>query len=151
VFTLAGKPCQIFLVIGVTDLRRGFHTLHAMVQHELERNPLDGQLYVFCNRKRDMVKIFFYEGGSAGSNTGAGMWVCAKRLDRGVFQWPERGKQTVEMTTEELRRLLTGIDVLKERKRDAWKRIAFTDRAQPDLQTPRIQQEPQSVTHNYAL
>lgn len=120
-----------------------------MVQHELERNPLDGQLYVFCNRKRDMVKIFFYDGGSAGSHTGAGMWVCAKRLDRGVFRWPERGRQTVALTTEELRKLLQGLDVLKERQRDAWKRIAFTDQTPPEMQTSRMSQERQIVTHNY--
>lgn len=148
---ISGRPCQIFLVIGVTDLRRGFHTLHAMVKHELERNPNDGQLYVFCNRKRDMVKIFFYEGGSAGSKTGAGMWVCAKRLDRGVFKWPERGKQTVEMNTEELRKLLKGMDVLKERQRDAWKRVAFSDIVNPGIQAPLIQQEAGIIARNYAL
>src|SRR5665213_604615 len=72
---------RIYLALGVTDLRRGFNGLYAMIQQQFGEDPVSGALYVFCNRRRDAVKIFGYADG--------GFWVCAKRLEQGTFRWPE--------------------------------------------------------------
>jgi len=51
---------QIFLATGVTDLRRGFG-LQAVIEHGLGRPPLNGDIYLFANRRRDMIKAFFFD------------------------------------------------------------------------------------------
>jgi transposase len=111
--TLGPPAGAVFLACGATDLRRGFNGLASMIAHELAGDPLSGTIYVFCNRKRDAVKIFCYHDG--------GLWVCAKRLEQGTFRWPERGDRTMPLTLDELQRLLSGLDTLPvTRVRDRW-------------------------------
>lgn len=109
---LPGTP--IFLVSGTTDMRKSFRGLPAIVQNTLGKDPLHG-VYLFCNRRKNRLKILFWERG--------GYWVCAKRLERGTFSWPEVGETSLEMTREELALLLGGID-LCETKRRRWYRHA---------------------------
>ena len=111
--TLPGA--QIFLVAGVTDMRKSFRGLPAIVQNTVGRDPLRG-LYVFCNRRRNRLKILFYDRG--------GYWVCAKRLEQGTFAWPEVGGTSLEMTPEELALLLGGIDLAQTKRRPWYKRAA---------------------------
>ena len=92
---------QVFLVSGATDMRKSFRGLPAIVQNALGQNPLQG-LYVFCNRRRNRLKILFFDRG--------GYWVCAKRLERGTFAWPNGGEVSLEMTPQELAMLLGSID-----------------------------------------
>jgi transposase len=107
-----GPATKIFLASGATDMRKGFNGLYAMVQHGLEAEPLSGHLYVFCNRRGDCLKIFAYDG--------TGMWVCAKRLEKGTFRWPKHGERSVQMSATELQMLLSGIDLSSIRKRSHW-------------------------------
>ena len=67
-----GAKGQIFLVAGVTDMRKAFNTLAAVVRNELHRDPLTGDLFVFCNRRKDRIKILVFERG--------GFWLCANQL-----------------------------------------------------------------------
>lgn len=106
-----GSATRIFLVAGVTDMRKSFNGLPAIVQNDLQRDPLSGEAFVFCNRRRNRLKILFWQRG--------GYWVCAQRLEKGTFRWPEVGAASLEMTAEELAMLLGGID-LRETKRRAW-------------------------------
>ena len=70
-FTPTGTA-RIFLATGATDMRRGFASLYGLiVQHGLG-DPLDGTLYGFCNRRRDMLKVMYFADG--------GLWICAKKL-----------------------------------------------------------------------
>jgi transposase len=107
-----GPATKIFLACGATDMRKGFNGLYAMVQHALNAEPLGGDLFVFCNRRRDCLKIFVYDG--------TGMWVCAKRLEKGTFRWPKLGESSVQMNATELQMLLGGIDISKTQKRRHW-------------------------------
>jgi transposase len=111
VITIGGRT-RIFLATGVTDLRRGFG-LEAIIEHDLGRPPLNGDAYLFANRRRDMIKAFFFDSG--------GIWVCAKRLLAGSYRWPEPGQMTVELTAAELQLLLSGLDLMKTRARRWWK------------------------------
>jgi transposase len=100
---------QVYVVAGVTDMRRGFNGLAAIVMGELDLDLLSGHFFVFSNRRRNRVKVMYFDG--------SGLWVCAKRLEKGTFRWPEPGTDVVEMTSEELMLLLGGIDLSATRKR----------------------------------
>ena len=110
--TISGGRTRVFLATGVTDLRRGFG-LQAHIEHGLGRPPLNGDIYVFANRRRDMLKAFFFDSG--------GIWVCAKRLMAGTYRWAEPGQAPVELTAAELQLLLSGLDLTKTRSRKWWK------------------------------
>ena len=108
-----GAAARIFLATGVTDLRKGHNTLYAHIQNQwAERDPLNGDLFVFCNRRRDALKIFFWSEGT--------MWVCAGRLERGTYRWPPVGTEPVTMSAMELQLLLSGIDLAGSRRRRRW-------------------------------
>ena len=100
---------RIYVATGVTDMRRGFNGLAAIVMGELDLELLSGHLFVFSNRRRDRLKVLYFDG--------SGLWVCAKRLEKGTFKWPEPGTDVVEMTSEELMLLLGGIDLAATKKR----------------------------------
>lgn len=110
-----GRRGQIFLVAGATDMRKAFNTLSAVVRNQLHRDPLSGDLFVFCNRRKDRVKVLVFERG--------GFWLCAKRLETGTFAWPEVPTPDHELTVEELTLLLGGID-LKATVHRRWYQVA---------------------------
>lgn len=102
---------RIFLAAGPTDMRKSFDSLSGLVRQDLGRDPLSGELFVFCNGARNRLKILLFEG--------AGLWVLAKRLERGTFGWPPASGTTrrVEMTAEELAVLLGGFEGRLVRRR----------------------------------
>ena len=67
------------------------------------KDPLSGALFVFCNKRRNRLKILWWERG--------GYLLLAKRLERGTFGWPQIGQPYMEMSAEQLTLLLGGIDV----------------------------------------
>ena len=71
---------HIWLAAGVTDMRRGFGGLSALVQNTLEENPLSGHIFVFRGRRGDLIKLLWWDGD--------GLCLLAKRLERGRFIWP---------------------------------------------------------------
>lgn len=108
-----GAATQVFVATGATDLRKGCNGLFALVRTQWDRDALQGDLFLFCNRRRDALKIFFYAEGA--------MWVCAARLQRGTYRWPAAGASAVTMTASELHLLLSGIDLAGSRRRARWK------------------------------
>ena len=110
-----GSGGRIFLVAGVTDMRKSFDGLSGVVRVAIDDDPKSGDLFVFCNRRRNRLKILFVDE--------SGVWVCAKRLERGTFAWPESTtiERRVEMRAAELALLLGGLDA-KELKARSWKR-----------------------------
>lgn len=109
-----GAATQIFLATGVTDLRKGFNSLYALIGTQWECNPLSGDLFLFCNRRRDALKIFFWSEGA--------MWVCATRLEEGTYRWPVLGERSVTMSASQLHLLLSGIDLAGATQRRRWKK-----------------------------
>ena len=114
-----GAGRRVFLVAGPTDMRKSFDSLSGVVRAGGHGDPKSGDLYVFCNRLRNRLKVLVVDE--------SGVWVCAKRLERGTFAWPAGSTDTrrVEMRTEELALLLGGLDAPELRTR-AWKREART-------------------------
>jgi len=105
---------RIWLAAGVTDMRKGFDGLAALVQSTLEHNPFCGHLFVFRGRRGDMVKLLWFDGD--------GLCLLAKRLERGRFVWPQASTGSVSLTSAQLSMLLEGID---------WRRPQRT--GQPEL------------------
>jgi transposase len=97
-------PChtKIWIAAGVTDLRRGFSGLSALVQTKLEQNPLSGQVFIFRGRRGDLVKLIWFDGD--------GLCLFQKRLERGRFIWPQATEGSVSLTRAQLSMLLEGID-----------------------------------------
>lgn len=114
-----GAGRRVFLVAGPTDMRKSFDGLSGVVRTALKGDPKSGDLYVFCNRLRNRLKVLYVDE--------SGVWVCAKRLERGTFKWPAQSteERRVEMRSEELALLLGGLDT-KELKARAWKRDTRT-------------------------
>jgi transposase len=105
---------RIYLCVEPTDMRKSFNGLYAIAKHELACNPMDGSLFVFANRRRDRVKLLYWDG--------TGFWVLAKRLEKGTFWWPSPGEAEaggLEIKPEALSMLLNGID-LKAGSLRAW-------------------------------
>jgi transposase len=99
-------------------MRKGFEGLFALVKHRLNEDPLSGHLYVFCNRQRNRLKVLYWDG--------SGLWVCAKRLEKGRFAWPEvadaQGATPIALGAAEWSMLIEGIDLAGARRRQ-WHRI----------------------------
>jgi transposase len=93
---------QIWIAAGVTDLRRGFAGLSALVQTELEKSPMSGQVFIFRGRRGDLVKLIWFDGD--------GLCLFQKRLERGRFIWPQATEGSVSLTRAQLSMLLEGID-----------------------------------------
>jgi transposase len=105
---------EIWIAAGVTDLRRGFDGLSALVQTKLEQHPFSGHVFVFRGRRGDLIKLLWWDGD--------GLCLFAKRLERGRFIWPQATEGTVALTRAQLSMLLEGID---------WRRPVRT--AEPQL------------------
>jgi transposase len=85
------------------------------VRGSLGGDPTSGHLYVFCNKRRDRIKVLYFDG--------SGLWACAKRLEKGTFYWPDSTqKNAVELTREEFVALLGGLDLQHTRRR-RWYRV----------------------------
>ncbi len=108
-----GPATRIYLAAGATDMRKGFEGLYGLVRDQLQLEPLSGHIFLFSNAQRNRLKLLFWDG--------RGLWVCAKRLEKGRFRWPqvEAGQSKVVLSHEELALLMGGID-LAGSKRRAW-------------------------------
>jgi transposase len=111
-----GTATRVYLAVGATDMRKGFDGLYGLVKQRLEADPLSGHLFLFCNRPRTRLKVLFWDG--------SGLWVCAKRLEKGSFSWPREPGEGAKasINNEELAMLLGGIDLAKTRRKNWWRR-----------------------------
>ena len=92
---------RVWLCGGVTDMRRGMHSLSLMVQEGLERDPFGGELFAFRGRRGDLIKALWWDG--------QGLCLFSKRLEKGRFVWPSAEGRVV-ITPAQLAMLLEGID-----------------------------------------
>lgn len=106
---------KIYIGVDAIDMRKGFEGLYGLVRDRLGQDPLSGHLFLFTNRSRTRVKALMWDG--------SGLWVCAKRLEKGSFRWPaaETGHSVV-LRPEELAMLVSGLDLAQARPRRNWYR-----------------------------
>ena len=110
-----GPATKIYVAADAVDMRKGFEGLYGLVREQLGQDPLSGHLFLFTNRTHTRLKALVWDG--------SGLWVCAKRLERGRFHWPEvKDVRSVSMRSEELAMLINGMDLTQARPRSNWHR-----------------------------
>ncbi len=107
---------RVYLCASACDMRKSFDGLHALVTQTMELDPFAGHLFVFGNRRRDRVKILYWD------RDGFAVW--AKRLEEGTYAMPfdENGERRREITAQELGALLSGIDLRQAKRRKRYRR-----------------------------
>lgn len=93
----------IFLVQGVTDLRKGIDGYTSTIQNLYHLDPFQNALFLFCNRQHNKLKCLYWDG--------TGFWLLYKRLDNGHFKWPSKEETTLSITHQQLRWLLEGLKI----------------------------------------
>lgn len=93
---------KVFLYLGRVDFRKSINGLSAIVVSELKLEPMGGDLYIFCGRRKNTIKILYWD------KNGYCLW--QKRLEVNKFKWPRDEKEVMQITSEELGWLLRGLD-----------------------------------------
>jgi transposase len=109
---------EIFFCVQPADMRRSFDGLSRMAEEHLSKNVLGGGLFVFVNKRRDRVKLLWFDGD--------GYCLFYKRLEEGIFEMPAVGEDAacVALSATELAMLLGGIDLASARRRKRYRRPA---------------------------
>ena len=102
---------RIFVAVAPVDLRRSFDGLSAHVQTVLAQQVLEGGLFVFTNRRRNRVRLLWWDG--------TGLWLATKRLESGTLSWPRGEGAAVGLRPEQLSALIAGLEV---REKAGWYR-----------------------------
>lgn len=100
--TVAGTT-RVLVATTPVDLRGSFNRLYGLVIDHLKGDPLSGNLFLFTNRRRNRVKILWWDG--------SGLLVCAKRLERGKFTIPVSDTGQMSLRGEEFSALIHGLEV----------------------------------------
>jgi transposase len=114
-------PVDIYLCVQPTDMRKSFNGLWALAVEHLGQDPLSGGLFVFVNRRRDLMKLLYWD------TDGIALW--CKRLERGTFQMPrvDANSRSASLSATELTLLLRGIDLKSVRQRKRYRRESTQD------------------------
>jgi transposase len=108
-----GPATRIYLAVSAIDMRKGFNGLYGLVRDQLGQDPLSGHLFLFTNRSRTRIKALVWDG--------SGLWVCAKRLEKGRFAWPSAPDVGgIVMRPAELAMLINGLDFTQAKSRRNW-------------------------------
>jgi transposase len=95
---------KVYLAVGSTDMRRSIDGLAVIVQQCFSLDPFSSNLFVFCNKKRTMIKILHWDHN--------GFWLYFRRLEKGTFKWPsDNSTDTIQIGNRELYWLLTGLSI----------------------------------------
>lgn len=102
---------KFYLYNQATDMRKSFDGLYGIINASLKLNPLSGDIYVFMNKRRNRIKLLYWDGD--------GFWIFYKRLEKGTFQKPVKATQnhTIHLLYNELVMLLEGIDLSSIKRR----------------------------------
>lgn len=99
----APEVFKVYIAIGATDMRKSINGLSLLVQDQFELDLFSGNLFAFCNRKRDIVKVLYW------SINGFAVWM--KRLESDHFRWPDSEEEVLEVSPVALGWLLHGLDL----------------------------------------
>lgn len=99
---LAGGT-TVYLACGVTDLRKSYNGLAAIIKLKFHLDPYSRCMFAFCNRRRTSIKILQWDG--------SGFWILMKRLDRNAFHWPDTPDELHQVTLKEIHWLCDGLSL----------------------------------------
>lgn len=106
---------RFFIRPGITDLRKAINGLTLLVQNEMKNDPFSKCLFLFCNSTRKNIKIIYWD------KNGFCLW--QKKLEKQKFPWPSTEQEAKEISYEELKLLLSGIDFFKAHKELSYSRV----------------------------
>lgn len=97
-------------------MRKGFDGLYGLVTTELKADPLSGDVYVFMNKRRNRIKLLYWDGD--------GLWIFYKRLEKGTFQLPPNTTDIsqIQLPYNELLMIMEGIDLNSVKRRSRYQR-----------------------------
>ena len=105
---------KVYVAVEPCDMRKSFNGLYAVAVEVLNEDPLQGAVFVFCNKRRNRLKMLYFDG--------TGLWILAKRLEKGTFFWPksvDKKNKKLKLTPEALAMLTDGID-MRDGARRPW-------------------------------
>jgi transposase len=111
---LFNKGIKIYLAVEPCDMRKSFNGLTALALNHLEEALVKEALFVFTNKPRNRIKLLYFDG--------TGLWVAAKRLEEGTFNWTtsaQPGAKKIALAPEALQLLIDGVE-LRSAGRRAW-------------------------------
>lgn len=106
---------KVYLAVGNTDMRKSIDGLSILVSQQLTLDPLSGQLFVFSNRRRTMIKVLYWD------RNGFCLW--QKRLEKERFHWPASPEAVMEVSRRQLMWLLEGLEIYQ---RHAHRQLHYT-------------------------
>ena len=106
---------DIYVKPGTTDMRKQINGLSVLVRQELNLNPFSGALFVFCNRRRNIMKILYWD------RNGFCLW--HKRLEKDRFKWPDSSGDTLIIDERELAWLMEGLAI---EQKGAHRRLSYS-------------------------
>jgi len=109
-------PKRVYLTLGGTDMRKAINGLSILVEQAMGLNPFSGDLFVFCNRQRTIIKILYWD------KNGFALWI--KRLEKHRFKWPNAVEEVITIGPKELEWLLAGLDYTSAHKQLKYSAVA---------------------------
>lgn len=109
------QPVKVYLATGSTDMRKSINGLLILISEQMELDLFSGHLFAFCNRKRDMIKILYWDCN--------GFCLWHKRLEKDRFKWPKSASEVLHLTTRELHWLLDGLSL---NQADAYQQLSYS-------------------------
>ena len=106
----------IFMYTQPADMRKGFDGLSALVRSEFAKDPLDGSLFLFVNRRRDRLKILHWDG--------TGYWLYYRLLEAGTFEVIASPGKSVRIDSTQLAMLLGGVSLVGARRRKRYRQAS---------------------------
>jgi transposase len=106
--TIDVNTVRIFIRPGITDLRKAVNGLSGIIEQQMTEEPFSGNVYLFCNRDRKLLKAIYWDRN--------GFWLNQKRLEKDKYPWPDTSEAVLELNTAQLTMLLQGIDFFKAHK-----------------------------------
>ncbi len=104
---------KFFLYTKSTDMRKSFDGLSGLVRSGFQKNPFSGEVFIFINKRRTMMKVLHWQQG--------GFLLYFKRLEKGTFEIPKHKNPTdeIEISYTKLAMIISGISVknISKRKR----------------------------------
>ena len=94
---------NVYVAVGSTDMRKSINGLSILVEQAMDLNPFSGDLFVFCNRLRTIVKILYWD------RNGFCLW--HKRLEKDRFKWPQSVDEVIAIDQRQLQWLLSGLNI----------------------------------------
>ncbi|MCH1923440.1 IS66 family insertion sequence element accessory protein TnpB [Shewanella sp. C32] len=105
-----GTSSKVFLVSGMTDMRKSIDGLSLNVTEQLDMEPFNEAWFIFCNCGRDKLKILFWDTN--------GFWFYYSRLEKGTFKWPRPNSHGVIVISKpQLHWFLTGLPLENSKAR----------------------------------